>query len=284
MIIKTYGCPFSHDVSSCVGKVPSNHTWHHTQSLGETDESKIALYCDFDISGALNDTTNEYKFLWLSESRAIAYDQNKYFCKNFDAMCDAYDAIFTHDRKYLCSMLSKKNIRYIPPASNLTWIKDPGIREKSKICSFICSGKEQCPGHRIRNETAKKVAHGNNVDLYGRFFGSPIEEKEEALDHYMFSFTFENAAYDDYYTEKIMDCFATGTIPVYYGMPGIGKFFNEDGIIRVDYNTNLEELLQSLTPELYESKMDAVRENYEKCISTELADDMIYREIKDIVG
>ena len=34
-----------------------------------------------------------------------------------------------------------------------------------------------------------------------------------------------------YFTEKLLDCFATGTIPVYLGAPDIGKVFNIDGII-----------------------------------------------------
>lgn len=285
MIIKTYGCPFSHDVSSCVGKVPAHHQWHHTQNLGETHSSKIALYCDFDMLGAQNDVVNDYKFLWLSESKSIAYHQNAEFCKNFEEIYDMYDGIFTHDRKHFSLMSKRDKVRYIPPASNLTWITNPGIRNKSKICSFICSGKDQCPGHAIRNKTAIELENGNyQVDIYGKFVGRPIEAKEHALDDYMFSITFENAKYNDYYTEKLMDCFATGTIPVYYGMEGIGRFFNTDGIVIINHETNLDDLMVSLTPELYESKMDAIKDNFERCMNTKLADDMIYEEIKDIIG
>ena len=47
----------------------------------------------------------------------------------------------------------------------------------------------------------------------------------------MFSIAIENASYETYFTEKLLDCFATGTIPVYYGAPDIGDYFNKDGII-----------------------------------------------------
>ena len=33
----------------------------------------------------------------------------------------------------------------------------------------------------------------------------------------MFSVCIENDVYDTYFTEKILDCFATGTIPIYKG-------------------------------------------------------------------
>jgi len=278
MIIKTYGCPFNHTISSCVGKTPSNHAWHHVDQHGETELSKTALYCDNNITGGFEDTLNDHKFLWLSESRAIAQGQNIFFKNNIDKFCEEYDLIFTHDRQHLNR---SKNIVYCPPASNLTWIKEPEIKNKSKLCSFICSGKTMCLGHKIRNETAIKLAeNGHPVDLYGKFAHNPIENKEEALNDYMFSITFENDRYDDYYTEKLMDCFATGTIPIYYGVPRVGEIFDIDGIIVVDENTDYEEIFDMITPELYESRMGAVEKNYNKCINGILADDIIYNEVK----
>ncbi len=278
MIIKTYGCPFSHDVGSCVGKEPTHHEWHHVDKNGETESSKIALYCDYSITGGFEDTLNDYKFLWLSESRAIAQKQNNFFKKHFDEFCGAYDLIFTHDRQYL---YKSENVVYCPPASNLTWIKEPEIKNKSKLCSSICSGKEACVGHDIRNKTTRFLYENKYpVDLYGKFVNNPIEHKEEALNDYMFSITFENDRYDDYYTEKLMDCFATGTIPIYYGVPRVGEIFDIDGIIVVDENTDYNEIFDMITPEFYESKMGAIKKNYNKCINGILADDIIYNEVK----
>jgi isopentenyl phosphate kinase len=44
----------------------------------------------------------------------------------------------------------------------------------------------------------------------------------------------ENSIYPKYYTEKITDCFATGTIPIYYGDRSIGEDFDMNGIIFMD--------------------------------------------------
>lgn len=37
-----------------------------------------------------------------------------------------------------------------------------------------------------------------------------------------------------YFTEKILDCFTTGTIPIYQGAPDIGDYCNAEGIVVID--------------------------------------------------
>ena len=65
-------------------------------------------------------------------------------------------------------------------------------------------------------------------------------------------------------TEKVIDCFATKTIPIYYGAPNIGDFFNKDGIIVFNSIDELNVILNSLPPNFYESKRAAIEENYER--------------------
>ena len=77
----------------------------------------------------------------------------------------------------------------------------------------------------------------------------------------MFSIAVENAVYDTYFTEKLTDCFATGTIPVFYGSKKvIKKYFNPDGVIFLDDNFDIS----TLTEDLYYSKMDAIKDNFER--------------------
>jgi len=109
------------------------------------------------------------------------------------------------------------------------------------------------------------------VDFYGRGFNE-IENKEEGLIDYMFSVAIENASYATYFTEKIQDCFATGTIPVYYGAPDIGKFFNPKGIITLDDEFNVD----LLTSEMYYDRLDAVKENLEIVKDFAINEDYIY--------
>ena len=127
-----------------------------------------------------------------------------------------------------------------------------------------------CDGHQHRLYWAQKLQ--GKVDFYGRGFNE-IQSKEEGLVDYMFSVAIENASYESYFTEKIQDCFATGTIPIYYGSPDIGKYFNPKGII-----TLTEEFDPSqLTEELYYDRLDAVKENLEIVSDFLINEDYIYK-------
>ena len=87
----------------------------------------------------------------------------------------------------------------------------------------------------------------------------------------------ENDKYETYYTEKLTDAFATGTIPVYWGTPDIGNYFNHEGIIELTPDFDID----SLTEELYNSKLDAVSDNFERVQNLLSADDMLYKQINE---
>tara|TARA_Y100000592_G_C5474605_1_gene321516 strand:- start:208 stop:387 length:180 start_codon:yes stop_codon:yes gene_type:complete len=53
------------------------------------------------------------------------------------------------------------------------------------------------------------------VEKYGSGAGNPIDKKEEGLTNYLFSLAIENSKIDNYFSEKLLDCFATSTIPIY---------------------------------------------------------------------
>ena len=123
----------------------------------------------------------------------------------------------------------------------------------------------------------------DKIDLFGGVLGSkrlgkgPYDGKEEALKDYRFSLVIENDKYDTYYTEKLTDAFASGTIPIYWGTAEIGNYFNTDGMIILtpDFDVDI------LTEDLYNSKLDAVRDNFERVQNLLSADDMLYKQINE---
>ena len=176
-------------------------------------------------------------------------------------MEQTYDIIFTHDQR----LLSLGDKYKWCPAQGF-WIKDPKVCEKSKMISMIASNKNMCEGHELRLEWVERL--GDQVDLYGRGFNE-IADKEEGLCDYMFSIAIENGQYETYFTEKLLDCFATGTIPVYLGAPDIGEYFNKDGIIDLTDEFDVSE-------EIYHSKMDAIKDNLERAKEMEVLEDYLY--------
>jgi hypothetical protein len=160
----------------------------------------------------------------------------------------------------------------------MPWIKEPKIYEKNKLCSYITSFKQFTSGHIKRMELFEKLK--NNPDFKDHIFGRDykfIPDKLDGLKDYMFSIVIENSVYPKYYTEKITDCFATGTVPIYYGDTSIGEDFDLNGIIFIE---NLESL-DLLNFDLYYSLMPAIQNNFDRVSKLKTSDDCLYESIKN---
>ena len=221
------------------------------------------FYIDGAIGYGLQDEVKGPKYAWILESAAIIPQVTDWVKMNPEKTMDAFDVVFTHNQELI--KIDPEKFKWTPAQG--TWIKEPKIYEKSKMISMIASNKNMCAGHRKRLEWIEKFK--DQVDFFGRGFATEITLKEEGLCDYMFSIAIENAFYETYFTEKLLDCFATGTIPVYYGAPDIGDHFNKDGIIDLSEEFDVSD-------EIYYSKMDAIKENLEKAKKMEILEDFIW--------
>ena len=238
------------------GKEAKNLEWVNDNPLAEG-----TFYIDNTINDGINDGRKGPKYLWLLESKYIKQGLVESIIANRQLVEDTYETIFTHDQRLLS--LGDK-YKWVPAQG--FWIKEPKIYEKSKMISMIASNKNMCEGHRLRLEWVEKI--GDQVDLYGRGFNE-IADKEEGLCDYMFSVAIENGQYETYFTEKILDCFATGTIPVYLGAPDIGDHFNMDGIIQLSDEFDISD-------DIYYDRMDAIKDNLERAKKMEVLEDFIW--------
>jgi len=78
----------------------------------------------------------------------------------------------------------------------------------------------------------------------------PIKDKVNVISNYKFAICLENMEFEGYVTEKIIDCFRAGVIPIYLGAPDIQKFIPENLFIDLRKFENIKELhiyLQKLT-------------------------------------
>ena len=64
---------------------------------------------------------------------------------------------------------------------------------------------------------------------------------------------------------------------MFFGCPNIGDHFNPDGIIQFDSLPQLEKIMGTLTPELYNSKIEAVKENMEIARNFKTDYDYLYK-------
>lgn len=128
--------------------------------------------------------------------------------------------------------------------------------------SHVMSGKNFLPGHHLRHQTKELIKKQREYELN---FPDSIsgEFKYTLFEDAMFHIAIENTKNHNYISEKIVDCFMSYTIPIYWGTPNVSDFFNKDGIIFFETEEDLEKILNNLTPEDYISRMGAIIENYQ---------------------
>jgi hypothetical protein len=170
----------------------------------------------------------------------------------FDLILTYYDSILSN--------LPNAKLNYFAG----TWITD--IKEnfdKNKLVSFITSNKNFATGHKVRMEVVETLR--DKFDLYGRGFNE-ISNKIIGLENYRYSVVIENEFMENWFTEKIIDCFMTKTIPIYMGCPNIGDFYDDAGIIKFNTKDELSNILDSLDSIDYSSFAESVEKNYNKAI------------------
>jgi hypothetical protein len=273
--MQAIGAGFPVEYSGCSNIKPKHFSW-------SVEDCPIKVFIDSAIIPGIRYQKKpvEKKIAWIEESCAIFYSwicPEEIWEKNLEKISNNYDLVFTSDKKWVDKY---PNIKFAYAGSNLPWIKNKNIFSKTKNISLIASEKQTTTGHKLRHHIAN--LHKNDIDLYGGVLGSkklspgiPWGDKSEGLNDYMFSVTIENDKYETYYTEKLTDCFATGTIPIYWGSPDIGNIFNKNGIIELDSNFDPK----LLTKELYESKMDAIVDNFNRTKNLLNADDVLFNLI-----
>jgi len=278
--VQVFGAGFDPSMSSCSNKKPKTFEW-------TTEDSDKQVLVDRSIMFAdrlpISDGTDRYG--WVCESLSIIPEvvQNLLEFKDVIFEFGSFEGIFTCSEKLLS--LSDKFIA-CPPVSNLPWISEDDWRlyDKTKDISMFCSPKQMCEGHKYRHTVAQK--HKDKLDLYGGAFGSSRigisenleqkwNDKRDGIADYRFHLVVENEFENNFYTEKITDCFATGTIPVYKGCPNIGDYFDERGIIKYDDDMDLN----MLTDDLYRDMIPYIESNLEIVKTLEMVDDAIAREI-----
>jgi alpha(1,3/1,4) fucosyltransferase len=118
------------------------------------------------------------------------------------------------------------------------------LKNKTGFCNFIYSN---CFAQEKRTDIFEKLSKYKVVDSGGRYrnnIGNVVKDKKFFQQQYKFSIAFENVSYDGYLTEKLVDAFVAGTIPIYYGDPRVILDFNEKAFINCHSYKNLDEVVE----------------------------------------
>jgi hypothetical protein len=93
-----------------------------------------------------------------------------------------------------------------------------------------------------------------------------------------------NSKKNNYFTEVLLDNFRVGTVPIFWGCPNIGDFFDMNGIITFDTIEDLDLILSNLTKNDYYEMLPHINNNFElvkKYVSTDdlIADILLEKNI-----
>ena len=138
------------------------------------------------------------------------------------------------------------------------------------------SHKTQLTGHKIRHIISNQIS---NIDLYGNGTNKPVKYKEESLIDYRFSIVVENTKTKNFFTEKLIDSFAVGTIPIYWGCNNIDEFFDKDGLITFNTVDELKSIIPTLDKDKYDSMVTYTKNNLQLAKKYLVMDDWIYDNI-----
>lgn len=118
---------------------------------------------------------------------------------------------------------------------------------EKKFCNFVYSnGSTASPERELFFD---KLNNYKKVDSGGKYrnnVGGPVKDKYEFQKQYKFSIAFENSSTNGYTTEKIIQAFAAGTIPIYWGNPKIERDFNPKAFINCHNFENFEQVIERI--------------------------------------
>lgn len=231
------------------------NTWH-TPIVSEGSE----FFTDICLTDALASKAPK-KIAWLLEPPSIN-------SRSYTFVQDHWE-VFDHVLSYHEPFVERGALMY-PFGGTHVQEKDWGMHEKKYATpSAIFSMKKKTIGHRMRHAIAKGI--GYRIHLYGSGY-NPITNKITGLKDYMFQIVVENEQSDWWFTEKLIDCFLTGTIPIYWGARKLGDFFDMRGVIPF----SIINQLGVYSEELYEEMLPYAQANFELAQAYVCAEDWIY--------
>ena len=257
---------FGGEPSSCHKGVNKHVKWNFTNNP-VSDTCFLTDMCLQDIHKA---NGVKRKVAWLLEPNAIHPHMYEWIQTNNKL----FDYVLTFDE----DLISKgQNYLYYPHGR--CWINNYEDLKKENKVSIIASSKNFTEGHQLRHKVIDKF---KDIEVFGYGY-NPVENKEDSLSKYMYSVTIENCRQPGYWTEKIVDCFATKTIPIFWGDDAVSDFFDPEGIIYFNSQEELGEILEDLKVNgdaIFESKKAAVEKNFKLVETYRIPEDWMYNNYR----
>jgi hypothetical protein len=164
----------------------------------------------------------------------------------------------------------------------LNTLKVESLSKKNKIV-WVTSNQRSSKGHNVRMDFLDRIEELPFLELYGKGI-NPIADKWEVLHNSKYAIAYENFQNDYYWTEKIIDCHLSYTMPIYFGCNAIENFFPKNSFIQLDPKDKhidlfLKEIVDS---KKWEQNVDAIVTARELILNEYQLFPFLYNQIKEL--
>jgi len=246
-------------------------------------QKQIELYVDQIPTTQIPEDT--VRFVFLLEPPEIANFSRKAL---WGLQNNTYNHLFTHNQELIDAHERAHLFEFAT-----SWIKDYNFPEKEFSVSTLVGGKRMAEGHLLRQKlwfkedritAPKKFFLSSHLGGIENYKDNPIlgDSKNPLFDS-QFHICIENTKRENWFTEKLIDCLQTKTVPIYYGCPNIGNWFDTRGFIIVNDLKDIIDACNSLNENTYSEMLPYIEDNYKK--SGEYVDigERLKNKIKDIL-
>lgn len=209
----------------------------------------ITMFTDGLIASPLVDKVKSpIKVGWILEPPCL--QPSVYHAASFPDVYDKFDFILT----YYEPLLQHPSGKFRKSIYGGVWIPQSewGLRLKTKRISMLYGSKKATRGHQIRHEISDALGdyYYERINYFGAR-GIPVDyswqTKLKVLKDFRYSIVVETCREDNLFTEILLDCFAVGTIPIFWGCPNIGEYFDERGILSFETIGELKSILYMIS-------------------------------------
>jgi len=100
--------------------------------------------------------------------------------------------------------------------------------------------------HPIRLRAINELSKVSPVNVYGRSVDNYVDDKIGTASKYWFNLCFENDLYPGYVTEKVLEAWLAGAIPLYWGIDK-GRILNPEALINFNDFDSMETFVQHVS-------------------------------------
>ena len=223
-----------------------NKTWDRIWLLNKLDDEFIIEFNENDPDYLIYNVFDKYdvdlnpnfknsiKIAFYTENIMVDINYADYIIGNYHI--NYLDRYF----KYSVPFLYQYN-------SSIDKIRDKALNGiiRNNFCAAVISNCGSFYGFRLN--FIEKLSKYKKVDMGGNCknnINKKITDKIQFLSNYKFSIAMENSEGDGYLTEKIVDSFLAGTIPIYYGDYMLDEIINPKTYILIKGVKDMDEKIE----------------------------------------